>query len=121
ATMGASLQEHELGRHHRRLRPPRMSRFRLLIAITVWLLGGSAGIAFGQGESLPPGEGAKLMLSRCTLCHSLGIRILPHQDRTGWEETVDRMIRFGAPLLPPEREVLIQYLVEHFGASTRQR
>lgn len=98
-----------------------MSRFGLLLAVAVGLLWGSAGIAFGQGESLPPGEGAQLMLSRCTLCHSLGIRILPRQDWAGWEETVDRMIRFGAPVSPAEREVLIQYLVEHFGATTRQR
>lgn len=95
-----------------------MSRFKLLIAATVWLLGAIKS-ASGQEAPLPPGEGGEVMVKRCTLCH--GMSNLPRRDRAGWEETVDKMIRFGAPLLPPEREVLIQYLVEHFGASTRRR
>ena len=100
------------------LASPSESVLGLLLAGTVGLLWGSAEIAFGQEASLPPGKGAEVVLKRCTLCHA--ISDLPRRDRAVWEETVDKMIRFGAPVLPSERELLIQYLVDHFGVPIQR-
>lgn len=73
--------------------------------------------ASSEGAALPQGDGAELVLGRCTICHSMDAPSLPRQDHGAWTETVDRMIRWGAPLLPEEREIIIRYLVVHFGAA----
>ena len=66
---------------------------------------------------LPEGNGVELVRWRCTLCHGVDGPGLLRQDRASWTDTVDRMIRFGAPLRAKEREIVIRYLVEHFGVT----
>lgn len=56
-----------------------------------------------------------MVFARCTFCHSMDAPSLPRQDGSAWAEAVDRMIRWGAPLTSEEREVIIRYLVGHFG------
>ena len=80
---------------------------------------GGPRVAFSQAAALPQGDGAELVLGRCTICHSLDAPSLPLQDHGGWTETVDRMIRWGAPLPAEEREIIVRYLVVHFGAADR--
>lgn len=70
-----------------------------------------------EWAGLPEGEGAELVRWRCTLCHSMEGRGLQRLDGAGWTETVDRMIRFGTPLAAREREIVIRYLIKHFGAA----
>jgi hypothetical protein len=74
---------------------------------------------FRGGAKLPGGDGADLVRWRCTFCHSMDPPSLPRQDLSGWTETVDRMIRWGVPLPPVEREIVIRYLVIHFGPESR--
>lgn len=73
-------------------------------------------ITTGQDAAFPEGKGAELVRWRCTFCHSIDAGSLPRQDLQGWTETVDRMIRWGTPLGPEEREILLRYLTAHFGA-----
>lgn len=70
-----------------------------------------------ESAGLPEGDGAELVRWRCTICHYIEGPGLPRQDRAGWMETVDRMIRFGVPLRATEREIVIRYLSTHFGKS----
>lgn len=67
-----------------------------------------------EWAGLPEGKGIELVRWRCTVCHNLDGPNLPRQDRTGWTQTVDLMIRWGAPIRPNERETVIGYLAEHF-------
>lgn len=67
-------------------------------------------------SGLPDGKGAELVRWRCTICHYMDAPSLG-QDRTGWTETVDKMIRWGAPLRAEDREAVIQYFVDHFGRT----
>lgn len=71
-----------------------------------------------EWAGLPERKGVDLVRWRCTVCHNLDGPNLPRQDRAGWTQTVDLMIRWGAPLRPNERELVIGYLAEHF-APTR--
>lgn len=80
---------------------------------------GATKVAWSQGAALPQDEGDNLVQWRCTFCHSMDAPSLPRLDRSGWTEIVDRMIRWGAPLPPEEREIVIRYLVRHFGALPR--
>lgn len=68
-----------------------------------------------QWTGLPEGPGAELVRWRCTVCHNLDGPNLPRQDHAGWTETVEMMIRWGAPIRANERERIIRYLVEHSG------
>ena len=62
------------------------------------------------GETDEASEGARLVNSRCTRCHSLTRVDAAMKDRAGWETTVDRMIRNGADVSPEERETIVDYL-----------
>jgi len=77
---------------------------------------GGAWIASDQEAVLP--QGADLVRWRCTFCHGFDPPIPPPQNRDGWTETVDRMIRMGTPLTPEEREIIIRYLSTRFGKSS---
>lgn len=86
-------------------------------AIVAYLLALPAEI---EWSGLPEGEGAELVRWRCTVCHHLDGPNLPRQDLSGWTQTVELMIRWGAPIRPKEREVIIRYLAEHFGVARAQ-
>jgi cytochrome c oxidase cbb3-type subunit 2 len=66
---------------------------------------------------LPESSGVDLVRWHCTVCHNLDGPNLPRLDRAGWAHTVDLMIRWGAPIRIQERESVVQYLVENFGAT----
>lgn len=69
-----------------------------------------------QGASgIPQTEGWVLVVSRCVICHSVEIAVQQRQGPTGWGEIIDRMVKYGMPLDPAEREVLVAYLVRHYG------
>jgi len=70
-----------------------------------------------EWAGLPEGKGVELVRWRCTVCHNLDGQNLPRQDRAGWTQTVEFMIRWGAPIRPTERDVVIGYLAEHFGPT----
>ncbi|MCS6785999.1 MAG: hypothetical protein NZ524_03045 [Thiobacillaceae bacterium] len=59
--------------------------------------------------------GAELVKARCTLCHEAGHFVRLRQDRAAWEDTVELMIRRGAPIEPQEKPIILDYLVRHYG------
>src|SRR5262245_7335838 len=81
------------------------------------------GIALGVGAGrpaariggLPPGPNVDLVIGRCIPCHSLELTSQQRQDRAGWLAIVDRMITYGAPIPPDEKEAILEYLVRHLG------
>lgn len=60
---------------------------------------------------------AELVKARCTLCHEAGHFVRLKQDRAAWEDTVELMIRRGAPIEPQEKPLILDYLVTHYGPS----
>lgn len=84
---------------------------------------------FGPGNSpmqsnletnpLPPGDGAKLVESRCTMCHDLGRITTVARSRQEWENTVRNMMeRAGTNVATPEQvRIMTSYLVAHFSAK----
>jgi hypothetical protein len=80
------------------------------------VVGWTAGRPAAQGGPLPPGKHAELVIGRCVICHSLEVVTQQRQDRAGWEAIVDRMIVYGAPIAPEEKDPILEYLVTHFGS-----
>ena len=53
----------------------------------------------------------------CLPCHDARIIMQQQLDRHNWTKVVDKMIRWGTPVPPEDREPLIAYLAEHFGVQ----
>jgi hypothetical protein len=68
-----------------------------------------------QASPLPPGKHVELVIGRCVICHSLEVVSQQRQDRAGWEAIIERMLTYGAPIAPGEKEPILEYLVTHFG------
>ncbi len=66
---------------------------------------------------LPTGKDVDLVTGRCIICHGLELVAQQRQDRQGWTEIVDRMITWGAPIPPDERQMIIEYLIRYLGRS----
>jgi mono/diheme cytochrome c family protein len=74
-----------------------------------------AALAAVQTQSLPEGEGKKLVELQCSGCHGLNIVTIQHQDRDKWSAVVRRMVDFGTPLTAREVTIAVDYLAKNFG------
>lgn len=70
---------------------------------------------FAQVLQLPEGEGNEKVRSICGLCHGLDVVTSQRLNRNGWNDIVERMIRWGAPVQPEDKKVIINYLSVNFG------
>lgn len=77
-------------------------------ALFVWPAAASA-----QDPLLPQTPGWELV-TRCLMCHSIEIAVQQRLGPQGWSETLDRMIKYGAPIPPEDKETLMAYLLRHF-------
>jgi hypothetical protein len=71
-------------------------------------------------ETILPGEtsavnGATLLDTRCSVCHSANRPKKAKKTREQWEQTVTRMIGKGAKLSEAEKAVLVDYLAKAHG------
>ncbi|MCI0664765.1 MAG: hypothetical protein L0220_27190 [Acidobacteria bacterium] len=66
-------------------------------------------------QNLPEGKGASVVRDKCLTCHEADLIVMQRLSRQGWTREVDKMIRWGATVPDPEKEILIDYLAAHFG------
>ena len=59
-------------------------------------------------------EAMQLLANRCGICHSTDLVTQQRLDRSRWTATVDKMIHWGAPLSPEERNALVNYLAAQY-------
>jgi cytochrome c5 len=67
-----------------------------------------------SAQQLPAGPGADVLKSRCVICHEADIITSQKLSTTGWTNSVNKMVRWGAQISQEERDVLIPYLAMHF-------
>ena len=67
-----------------------------------------------SAQQLPAGPGADVLKSRCVICHEADIITSQKLSLTGWTNSVNKMVRWGASITPEERNVLQPYLAQHF-------
>lgn len=80
--------------------------------------GGSAGppsLSAQAANPLPPDADQPMVSGRCIICHSLEVIAQQRQTRAEWTVIVDRMISYGAPVGPGDRERILVYLTKHLG------
>lgn len=59
--------------------------------------------------------GAKLVRAKCLLCHEASHITRARLSLSEWEDTVQLMIRRGAPITPDELPAILDYLATHYG------
>lgn len=72
----------------------------------------------GQVSALPDAEGKQLVVSACSTCHGLRETLLIRDGEKGWEDTVNRMVLYGAQLSPAEADRLVHYLATQLGPGS---
>lgn len=74
-----------------------------------------AGAAFAD---IPPGPGHDETMKVCGKCHSAEQAASLRQSRSGWEETVSKMVNMGAEGSDDEFEAVLTYLTKNFGPES---
>jgi hypothetical protein len=103
-----------------------MWRSPLARLVTAFALGVGAGWAWSGGGAphplaaqvvnpLPQDPDQQFVTGRCVICHSLEMIAQQRQSREEWTVIVDRMITYGMPMEPGDRERMLTYLVKHLG------
>jgi len=95
----------------------------LVLGVTLgWGWSGSTGGKVGppslsaQADNpLPRDRDRQMVTGRCIICHSLEMIAQQRQTRAEWAVIVDRMISYGMPVQPGERERILTYLTKHLG------
>jgi mono/diheme cytochrome c family protein len=67
--------------------------------------------------ALPPGAGADIVATRCTICHSAERVTSANRSRAQWTTVVARMVFFGAPLPGDQTQAVIAYLSTNYGTG----
>jgi competence protein ComEA len=84
-----------------------------LFVIIVWVI-----LANGTwAQELPDGAGKAETERVCTTCHNIARAVSLHQDRGGWQNTIDKMVSFGAKASDAELQAIINYLATHYPAE----
>src|SRR5262245_2213220 len=66
-----------------------------------------------QEVPVPQTPGWELVM-RCVICHSVEVAVQQRLGPQGWSDTLDRMIRYGAPIPPDDKRQLMTYLLRHY-------
>jgi competence protein ComEA len=74
--------------------------------------------AFGVASAqLPDGAGKAETEKICSQCHDLARSISLHQDRAGWQTTMDKMVTLGAQGSDKEFKTVVDYLAKYYPAE----
>ncbi|HEV8583828.1 MAG TPA: hypothetical protein VGT02_02555 [Methylomirabilota bacterium] len=77
------------------------------------VLAATAAPAAAQDAPIPKTAGWELVM-RCVICHSVEVAVQQRFGPQGWSDTLDRMIRYGAPIPPEDKRALMAYLLQHY-------
>jgi len=69
----------------------------------------------------PPGTGREAVLKLCVRCHSPNVILASGRDRTGWENTITKMVGLGATGSDEDFTDIADYLTENFPPSQVQK
>jgi Quinohemoprotein amine dehydrogenase A, alpha subunit, haem binding len=74
---------------------------------------GPSGVSAQDTNPLPRDRDQQMVSGRCIICHSLEMIAQQRQTREEWAVIVDRMITYGMPVQPDERERILTYLARY--------
>ena len=74
-----------------------------------------AAVAFAAGQTLPEGDGKKIVEDVCAACHSIEPITTQNLDKEGWKDLVGKMQGYGATLDDRQVATVTDYLAKNFG------
>lgn len=83
-----------------------------MLAVSVSFNGNAARVR-AAAQDLPEGKGVELARDKCLICHEADVIVVQRLSRQGWTREVEKMIRWGAPVKDPEKEILVEYFSTH--------
>jgi cytochrome c5 len=103
-------------------------RLLIVIGLVVVILLAACGSSSSQPTQAPPAsqptavmtaalalDGATLLETRCSICHSADRAKQARKTQEQWDQTVTRMIGKGAKLTEAEKAALVEYLAKTYG------
>jgi mono/diheme cytochrome c family protein len=88
------------------MRRNRLAGFALVVGAAL-ILAAAACTPTGSGGT---GQGAELVKSKCTMCHTIDRVTQANKDRSSWDQTVARMRAKGAVMTDAEAAQIAEYL-----------
>ena len=70
-----------------------------------------------QAKPLPDGPGKAETQKLCASCHDIEKSVSERHDRAGWQQTIEKMLSFGAKATDEEFNATLNYLSTHFAAD----
>jgi len=70
-----------------------------------------------SNSDLPEGPLHAKAITACTECHEARILLQQRLSKAAWTKEVDKMIKWGALVEPPDHDALIDYLSTNFGVD----
>jgi len=73
-----------------------------------------------QAQSLPEGDGKRLVEEVCTGCHGLDAVVSTHETKEGWQAIVDYMVSRGATAKDEDLKTIVEYLAKNFPKEAKK-
>jgi hypothetical protein len=64
---------------------------------------------------MPDGDGKKIIVAKCQLCHTLERVVTANRGKDDWQAVIDLMVAQGAALSDDETKTVVDYLSANFG------
>lgn len=65
-------------------------------------------------DQMPDGDGKKLIVAKCQLCHTLERVVTSHRTKDDWEAVISLMVEQGADLSDDEKKTVVDYLAANY-------
>ena len=69
-------------------------------------------------DQMPDGEGKKIIVAKCQLCHTLERVVTSHRTKDDWQSVIDLMVEQGASLTDDETKTVVDYLATNYPAKS---
>lgn len=69
-------------------------------------------------DQMPDGDGKKLIVAKCQLCHTLERVVTAHRTKDDWESIISQMVEQGAALSDDESKTVIDYLAANYSPTS---
>ena len=69
-------------------------------------------------DQMPDGDGKKLIVAKCQLCHTLERVVNSHRTRDDWQSIIDMMVEQGAALSEDETKSVVDYLAANYSPAS---
>jgi hypothetical protein len=105
-----------------------VTRTKLVIGGLIWIVAAGS-LLFAAASNSPPaapanaanqfpaGDGQAQVQAACGPCHAVTIVTAARKSDADWERTVQNMVNRGARVSDADYDVIVDYLVRHFGTK----